>query len=67
MAIIFSYNFFNKGNKLISLVFLNKKNEIGNIKLSISNLPLNFIINSSIEIMKINQNYINENININIF
>ena len=46
---------------------MNKKNEIGNIKLSISNLPLNFLMNSSIEIMKINQNYINENININIF
>jgi hypothetical protein len=66
VGIKFSHNFFNMGYKLISLVFMNKKTEIGNIKLSISNLPENFLMNSSIEIIKINQNFINENTNVNI-
>ena len=63
LAIKFSYNFFNFNYKLISLIFMNKKSESGNIKLTVSNLPENFSMNSSIEIVKINQNYLNENHN----
>ena len=63
----FSYNYFNKGYRYISLVFLYKKSESGNIKLTINNLPDNYPLNLLLEIVRLNQCFLNENLNADIF
>lgn len=60
LEIKFTYNFFKQGKRTIKLTFLNRKNDFNLIKLFISNLPKNYGILFSIELINYHQRLINE-------
>jgi len=60
LEIKFTYNFFSYGKRTVKLTFLNRKNDFNLIKLFISNLPRNYGILFSIELINYHQRVINE-------